>query len=340
MVERTMIDPNLPLIDLHRHLDGSVRLETILDLGRKNNIPLPAWDVEGLRPHVQITDPRPGVMAFIAKFEWMVKVLVDEDACRRIAYENVEDLSLEGIDYGELRFSPWFMSEANGLHPEGVVEAVADGVKAGCDDFDINAQLIGILSRTYGPEVAWKELEVLLAHRDAFVALDLAGDEANWPGDIFVDHIRRARDTGLQITIHAGESAGSESIWQALRDLGATRIGHAIRAVDDPALMDFLREHRIGIESNLTSNVQTSCVPDYVSHPLKTFLERDLLATINTDDPGISGIDLAYEYEIAAPQAGLTAEHTHQAQRNALEIAFLSPDERETLRTQKVGSGE
>jgi adenosine deaminase len=335
-----MIDPNLPLIDLHRHLDGNVRLETILDLGRKHNLPLPAWDVEGLRPYVQITDPQPGVMAFIAKFEWMVKVLVDEDACQRIAYENVEDLSLEGLDYAELRFSPWFMSETNGLRPEGVVEAVAAGIEAGRRDFDVNVKLIGILSRTYGPEVAWKELESLLAHRDAFIALDLAGDEANWPGDIFANHIQRARDLGLQITIHAGESAGSESIWQAIRDLGATRIGHAIRAVDDPALMEFMRENRIGIESNLTSNIQTSCVPDYASHPLKTFLESDLLATINTDDPGISGINLAYEYEIAAPQAGLTAEHTHQAQRNALEIAFLSPDEREALRTQVVESSE
>ena len=112
---KSLIDPNLPLIDLHRHLDGSIRLETILDLGRQHNLPLPAWDIEGIRPYVQVTEAQPGVMAFISKFHWMVQVLVDYDACRRIAYENVEDAMEEGLDYVELRFSPWFMAEAHGL---------------------------------------------------------------------------------------------------------------------------------------------------------------------------------------------------------------------------------
>jgi adenosine deaminase len=332
-----MIDPDFPLIDLHRHLDGSVRLETILDLGRKHNLPLPAWDLEGLRPHVQVVDDQPGgtavpgVMAFIAKFQWMTAVLVDYDACRRVAYENVEDALQEGISYIELRFSPWFMAETHGLDPTGVVEAVVDGAEAGARDFRVKVKMIGIISRTYGVEVAWKELEALLQHRDRLAALDLAGDEANWPGELFVEHFQRARDVGWQITVHAGESAGPESVWQAIRELGATRIGHAVTAVEDPALLDYMAEHRIGVESSLTSNVQTSTVPDYASHPIKHFMERGLLATLNTDDPGISAIDLRHEYEVAAPAAGLTAAHTRQAQRNALAVAFLSADERDAL---------
>jgi adenosine deaminase len=326
-----MIDPTLPLIDLHRHLDGNVRLETILDLGRQHNLPLPAWDLEGLRPHVQVTKPQPGVMAFISKFKWMMAVLVDYDACHRVACENVQDAQREDLDYVELRFSPWFMAEPHGLDPAGVVEAVTDGVKDGSREFGVNAKLIGILSRTYGPDVAWKELEALLRHRDRLVAVDLAGDEVNWPGDLFVAHIRQAREAGLRITAHAGESAGPESVWQAIQDLGAARIGHGVRALEDPVLLDYLADHQIGIESSLTSNVQTSTVPDYASHPLRTFLEQGLLATINTDDPGVSGIDLRYEYEVAAPAAGLTRAQARQAQRNALAIAFLSADERATL---------
>jgi len=326
-----MIDANFPLIDLHRHLDGNVRLETILELGRQHNLPLPAWDPERLRPHVQVTNPQPGVMAFIAKFKWMMAALVDYDACRRVAYENVEDAQREGLDYVELRFSPWFMAESHGLDPAGVVEAIADSVEAGACDFGVKVNLIGILSRTYGPEIAWTELKALLQHRDRLVALDLAGDEANWPGDLFVEHLRRARDAGWQVTIHAGEITGPESVWQAILDLRATRIGHAVRAIEDPALLDYMAERQIGIESSLTSNVQTSTVPDYASHPLRTFLERGLLAAINTDDPGVSGIDLHHEYEVAAPAAGLTAEHTHQAQRNALTIAFLSAEEKDVL---------
>ncbi len=334
MMNEQWIDPSIPLIDLHRHLDGNVRLETILDLGRRHNLPLPAWDVEGLRPHIQVSDPQIGVMAFIAKFKWLTAVMVDYEACHRIAYENVEDAWREGIHYIELRFSPWFMSEPNGLDPMGVVEAVVDGINTGAHTFDIKVNLTGILSRTYGPEIASRELEALLAHRDHLVALDLAGDEVNQPGELFIDHFRQAREAGWGITVHAGEATGPNSIWQAVRELGASRIGHALTAVEDATLMDFMIEHQIGIESNLTSNVQTSSVPDYISHPLHTFLDLGLLATINTDDPVVSNIDLHHEYQIAAPAAGLTIEHSHQAQRNALTIAFLSSEEKDALATQ------
>jgi adenosine deaminase len=338
-----MIDPGLPLLDLHRHLDGCVRLSTILDLGRRHGLDLPAWDEEGMRPHTQVQGAQPGVMEFIARFRWMTGVLADLDACRRVAYENVEDARAEGLDYVELRFSPWFMAEPHGLDPAGVVEAVADGVEVGARDLGLPVGLIGILSRTYGPETAWRELDALLAHRDRLVGLDLAGDEARWPGTLFVRHFRRARDAGLRITVHAGEAAGAESVRQAVEELGAERVGHAVRAIDDPAVLDLLAGRRIGIEANLTSNVQTSTVSGYPDHPLRRFLERGLLATLNTDDPAISGIDLRHEYDVAAPAAGLSAGQIRQAQANALDIAFLDDETRAALctRTKKprIGGG-
>jgi adenosine deaminase len=270
-------------------------------------------------------------MSFITKFKWMVGILVDYDACWRIAYENVEDAQREGIDYIELRFSPWFMAEPYGLDPHGVVEAVVAGIEQAVRDTHLPANLIGILSRTYGPQTANRELDALLHYHNHLTGLDLAGDEANFPGSLFTGHIKRARDAGLQITVHAGESAGPHSVWQALRELGARRIGHAVRALEDPALIDYLREQHIGIEANLTSNVQTSTVPDYPSHPLRRFLEQGLLATINTDDPGISNITLRHEYEVAAPAAGLSENQIRQAQLNALEVAFLSTDKKQAL---------
>jgi adenosine deaminase len=331
LTDPALTDPALPLIDLHRHLDGSLRLETILDLGRKHRLPLPAWDIEGLRPYVQVTSPQPGVMAFIEKFRWMTGVLADLEACQRIACENVEDVQREGLDYVELRFSPWFMAEPHGLDPAGVVEAVADGVEEAAGRLGMKVKLIGILSRTYGPEIARRELDALLSQSNRLAALDLAGDEAHYPAEWFAGHFRRAREAGLQITAHAGEAAGPESIWRALRELGARRIGHAVHAFEDPALIEFLARHGIGIECSLTSNVQTSTVPDYASHPLRRFLEAGILATINTDDPGISGIDLGYEYNVAAPAAGLSPAQIRQAQRNALDIAFLSAEEKKSL---------
>jgi len=326
-----MVNPHLPLIDLHRHLDGAIRLETVIDLGRQHNIPLPAGDVEGLRPHVQVTEPQPGVMAFLEKFKWLTAILVDYNACRRIAYENVQDLLQEGIDYAELRFSPWFMAARHGLDAAGVVEAVVDGVEAGVRDFSVPVQLIGILSRTYGVEVAARELESILSFSDHLIGLDLAGDEANFPAELFTPHFKKARDAGLHITAHAGESDGAASIRTAVEQLGAERIGHAVRLFEDPLVVDLLLERQIGIEANLTSNLQTSTVPTFDPHPLRRMLEAGLLATINTDDPGISGITLKHEYEVAAPAAGLTDRQISQAQANALETAFLHPLDRQTL---------
>ena len=332
------IDPKLPLIDLHRHIDGSVRLGTILDLGQKHGVKLPGTTVDELRPHVQVMEDerQPGVMAFISKMLWMTAVLGDIDACRRIAQESVEDARREGIDYIELRFSPWFMAEPHQLNLEGVVEAVVEGVAEAAETTGVEVSLIGILSRTYGVETATKELEALLTQRDHIVALDLAGDEANFPPRLFIEHFRRARDAGWRITVHAGESAGPESVWDAVRLLGAERIGHGVRAMEDPALVDFLVERRIGVEVNLTSNVHTSTVPDLQSHPFGTMLDQGLLASINTDDPGVSAIDLPYEYESAAPAAGLSAQQIQQAQQNALETTFLSSDQKAKLIRRKT----
>ena len=327
-----MIDKTLPLIDLHRHLDGSIRLETILDLAKKYDIPLPADDLVGLKPYVQITEPRPGVMAFIDKFKYMIGVLASYEACSRVAYENVEDAYLEGIDYIELRFSPQFMAEPHQLDAEGVVESIIEGVDRACRNFDIKVNLIGIISRTYGPDQGWKELESLLPYKDQLVALDLAGDEVNFPGTLFVDHFEEGRGAGWHITVHAGEEGGPDNIWQAIEELGAERIGHGVSAAQDPQLMRYLAENRIGVESNLTSNLQTRIINEYREHPLRTFLEEGMLATINTDDPGISNIDLKYEYEFAAPAAGLSSQQIIQVQQNALEVAFISEGEKQKLK--------
>lgn len=327
-----MIDRSLPLTDLHRHLDGNIRARTILELGRQHQIALPANELEALRPHVQIVENEPSLVAFLSKLDWGVKVLADYDACRRVAYENAEDLQLAGIDYAELRFSPAYMAMSHGLHPQGVVEAVIDGVRAGCRDFGVQANLIGIMSRTFGTDACRRELEACLAHADHLVAIDLAGDELGFPGELFTDHFRRVRDAGLRVTVHAGEAAGPQSMWQAIRELGAERIGHGVNAIRDPRLMDYLAEQRIGIESCLTSNLQTSTVQSLADHPLRTFLNHGILACLNTDDPAVEGIDLPYEYQVAAPAAGLTAAEMRQAQQNGLTLAFISDAERQTLR--------
>ncbi|EOH0516040.1 adenosine deaminase [Vibrio fluvialis] len=327
-----MITKNIPLTDLHRHLDGNIRTQTILDLGQKFGVALPAYTVADLTPHVQIVEAEPSLVAFLSKLDWGVAVLGDLDACRRVAYENVEDALNAQIDYAELRFSPYYMAMKHNLPVAGVVEAVVDGVKAGMRDFGVQANLIGIMSRTFGTDACQQELDAILSQKDHIVAVDLAGDELGQPGDRFISHFKQVRDAGLHITVHAGEAAGPESMWQAIRDLGATRIGHGVKAIHDPQLMDYLAKHRIGIESCLTSNIQTSTVESLALHPLKRFLEHGVLACLNTDDPAVEGIELPYEYEVAAPQAGLSQEQIRQAQLNGLELAFLSDTDKQALK--------
>ena len=283
---------------------------------------LPASSVEGLRPHVQVSESEPGLMAFIARFKWLTAVMVDADACRRIAYENVADAAREGIDYIELRFSPAFMAETHGLRTETVVEAVIDGVRAGRADFGVQAELIGIMSRSYGVEQCSHELDALLGFRDALVAIDLAGDEKGFPASRFIEHFRRVRDAGLEYTVHAGEADGPESVWSALRDLGTRRIGHGFRSIEDPALVEHLVEHEIGLEICLTSNLQIDAVGDYASHPAKALLDAGVILNLNTDNPSISGIDLPHEYTIAAPAAGLNGRDIDLVRAHARRMAF------------------
>jgi adenosine deaminase len=327
-----MIDTRLPLTDIHRHLDGNIRAQTILDLGRQFNLTLPATELDALRPHVQVTKTEPDLVSFLQKLDWGVKVLGDLDACRRVAQENVADAANAGLHYAELRFSPYYMAMTHNLPVAGVVEAVIDGIRRGRQEHDIDVHLIGILSRTFGEEACLQELDGLLAHRDGITALDLAGDELGFPGSLFLSHFNRARDAGWRITVHAGEAAGPESIWQAIRELGAERIGHGVKAAEDPELMDFLAKHQIGIESCLTSNIQTSTVAALDSHPLATFLRHGVLASINTDDPAVQGIEIEHEYRVAAPAAGLTSDEIRQAQENGLTMAFLSEAEKDAIR--------
>jgi adenosine deaminase len=172
-----MIDIRLPLTDIHRHLDGNIRAQTILDLGRQFNLTLPAQTLETLIPHVQVTQNEPDLVSFLSKLDWGVKMLASLEACRRVAFENIEDAARNGLHYVELRFSPGYMAMTHQLPVAGVVEAVIAGVREGCKAFPVEARLIGIMSRTFGEAACLQELEALLAHRDQITAIDLAGDE-------------------------------------------------------------------------------------------------------------------------------------------------------------------
>jgi adenosine deaminase len=210
----------LPLIDLHRHLDGAFRPETVAELRAEHGLPEP-HDVEAIRRQIVVEGVVPSLVHYLRANDRAVEALADLDACRRVAREAVEDAAAEGLAYLELRFSPGFMAGPHGLPVDDVVGAVVDGVRAAERDGGPRTSLIGIMSRTFGPDACHRELGALLSHRDAITALDLAGDEAAWPGELFADHFHRGRAAGWRTTIHAGEAAGAPGVRQAVELLGS-----------------------------------------------------------------------------------------------------------------------
>jgi adenosine deaminase len=326
-----MINKTLPLLDLHRHLDGNIRPATIWQLATKNHIVLPATQLSDFIPHVQIQGSESDLLAFLKKLDWGVAVLKDLDDVKRIAFENVEDAFNAGLHYAELRFSPYYMSMNHNLPIADVVAAVVDGINTGMKTYNIKINLIGILSRTFGVKQCQLELDALLTHKNDLVAIDLAGDEYNFPGDLFVDHFKQVRDAGLNVTVHAGEAGGAKSVWQAINDLGATRIGHGVATIEDEKLMSYMVNNNIAIESCLTSNYQTGTVKNLATHPLKAFLEHGIKACLNTDDPAVQGIEINHEYTVAQEVLKLSDKDVTQLQKNAIDVCFLSDSDKKQL---------
>ncbi|WP_448213927.1 adenosine deaminase [Colwellia sp. MEBiC06753] len=332
----TSYNTALPLIDLHRHLDGNIRPSTIWQLAEKHQIALPEKTLNEFLPHVQIQHSEPDLLAFLKKLDWGVKVLKTLDDVKQVAFENVEDAYNAGISYAELRFSPFYMAMTHQLPVADVVAAVIDGVASGQKHYPVKINLLGILSRTFGVEHCTTELNALLAHKQHITGLDLAGDELNFPGDLFTELFTTARNNDFRITVHAGEACGPESVWQAIQVLGAERIGHGVKSIEDQDLLDYMVKYNIGLESCLTSNFQTGTVSDLHQHPIKAFLRNGNLVCLNTDDPAVENIELKHEFELAKQLFDFSEQEITQLQENAIAMSFLSDSEKQQLRTIKT----
>ena len=306
-----------PLVDLHRHLEGSIRPETCLELAARigaGRLP-PQW-----RAALVAAEREEGLLPYLAKIENATALVRTLDDWRRVTVEAVDDAAGDGLAAVELRFSPQFIAGLTGLDADDVIDAVSDAVSG--VRLPIEVGLIGIVVRDDGPDSAVAQVRRLLRHRSALVGVDLAGDEAGYPAALFAPAFRLARENGLAVTIHAGEAAGPQSVWGALR-LDPQRIGHGVRSAEDPRLLAHLAASGVTLEVAITSNVQTGAAPGRARHQLATLAAAGVRVALCTDNPVVSDTRLTREYELAGDL--VDAASLDVIRQNALAARFTSP---------------
>lgn len=322
----------LPKVDLHRHLEGSMRLHTLCEIATEHGVPLPSDDLALLRPLVQVVDERYDFHAFLARFDLLRRFFSTREAIQRVAQEAVTDATVDGVRYLELRFSPSSLAEARGFSLEEVTESVIAGIQAGTRACSITVGLLLTIIRGSSVASAERIVDLALQYRTAgVVGVDLAGDEVRFPPDSFADVFRRARNAGLGVTIHAGEVVGADTIQTAVEELGAMRIGHGVQAHRRPHITELLRSMSVTLEMCPTSNLQTSAVSSLSRHPLMQYHRAGLRVSINTDNPSVSNTTLTDEYQIAVQELGATPNELREMILTGVRAGFIPDDQKQEL---------
>ena len=324
-------------IDLHRHLEGAIRLSTVIDLSREAGLDLPAWTPDELAADALITTPMSGLEAALQAFGYAQRSIHDYAAVRRIAREAVEDLDGERTRLAELRFSPEFLCQSGGLDWDGAMEALRAGVDEATSRLDVAVGLIAIFSRDYGIDSLQRTVAFALRHREHVVGFDIAGSEADYPPRLYAGALDPVRDAGLGITVHYGESGPPAFVREAIEVFDPSRIGHGLSTAWDAAVEDLVVDRGVTLEMCPTSNWLTHGVDRVADHPLRRLLHDGVAATLNTDDPGIMGIDLNHEWEVAETEIGFTLDDFRAVTRNALAASFIPEPQRADVARRHFG---
>jgi adenosine deaminase len=329
---------SLPKVLLHEHLDGVLRPKTVIELAREAKYSeLPTEDPEALAEWFFRGANQGSLGKYLEGFAHTIAVTQTEDALERVAYEQAEDLSRDGVVYFESRFAPVFHTR-KGLTQQQIVSAVLKGLERGRKDFGVRSGLIVCAMRNMNVSLEMAELAVDFRERGV-VGFDLAGEEGGYPPKKHVEAFHYIQRENFNITVHAGEGYGKESIWQAIQYCGAHRIGHGTRLIDDIAVKDgkavnlgdlaqYVLDKRIPLEICLLSNVHTGATPSLAEHPFKILYQEKFRVTLNTDNRLMSRTSMTQEFEAAADTFGLTVNDFEKITINAMKSAFLPYDQR------------
>jgi adenosine deaminase len=321
MITRELI-ARLPKAELHVHLDGSLRPDTMVDLARTAGVTLPTSDPDALRRYMLVDDAQ-NLEEYLQRFDITIALLQDPEAIERVAWEMVEDAAADNVRRLEVRYCP-LLSCRNGLTLDEVIEAEYRGLARGERDFGVKTGIINCSLRHFTPEQSIEIAEHSVRCRDlGVVAFDLAGGEAGRPPGVHGEAFDIAVRGCLGVTVHAGEAAGPDSIAEAIHRCHANRIGHGTRLREDPRLQDYVRDHRICVETNITSNVQTRAVDRAAEHPVRYYLDAGLNVTLCTDSWLMSGVISTDEYWLAHRELGFGRLEIDRLILNGFESAFM-----------------
>jgi adenosine deaminase len=323
---------SLPKVDLHRHLEGSLRLQTMLDVARKHGLTIPA-SVVRLSRLVQVQDEDNFTFEnFLAKFNTLRMFYRSPDVIDRITREAIEDAAKDNVKYLELRFTPVALSRAERFPMGDVMDWVCASAKEGAKKYGVTVRLIASVNRHETIELAEQAVWLAIDRRDkGIVAVDLAGNEAQFPSKPFLSLFNEARQAGLKVTIHAGEWAGPQNVREAIEQFAADRIGHGVHVLEDQYTTALAREHGTPFEVCLTSNYQTGAIKALPQHPAPKMLEAKLNVTFNTDDPSISQITLGNEYRVAVEDLKISRDVLKERILAGAQAAFLPDGDKKKL---------
>ena len=322
----------LPKVELHRHLEGSLRLDTMVDIAQKHGIEIPE-DVLRLSTMVQVQEEDKFTFQnFLSKFNTLRLFYRSPDVIHRITREAIEDAAKDNIRYMELRFTPVALSRAERFPLHDVIDWVITSTQEASEKSGVIVRLIASVNRHESPDlaeqVAWLAFEHL---KDGMVALDLAGNEAEFPTQPFYGIFKEAKQSGLHVTIHAGEWGPAKHVKEAIEEIGAERVGHGVRTLEDKRVVALARERGTAMEVCITSNYQSGVVQSLDTHPLMDMLNAGLNVTINTDDPSISRITLSHEYYTACEDLQMSQSTLRERIIAAANAGFLAESEKEKL---------
>jgi adenosine deaminase len=321
----------LPKTDLHCHLDGSLRVETILDLAERQKVRLPADTPEGLARAIHMGETCASLEDYLVAFDVTLAVLQTEEALHRAAHELAVDCAKENVRYLEVRYSP-VLHTRRGLKPTTIVDAVLEGLRAAKRETGIKSNVIVCGIRHMDPDTSMRLAELAVAYKNkGVVGFDLAGAEEGHPARHHREAIQLILDNNVNVTIHAGEAYGPESIAQAVHSCGAHRIGHGVRLRESGDLLNYVNDHRIPLEMCPSSNVQTGSVADFRSHPLKFYFDFGLRVTVNTDNRLITDTSATKELWIAHREMGFTLDDVLTVIVQGFKSAFLPFREKQDL---------